>query len=96
MRMNVQLNFRKAYDIELTSPHSQKIFREVEVIIHSVRQDNPVQIASINYELIGDTDENDHRLEFLHAKVRKYDTDLSTLAVANKLDSRIRRNALVF
>jgi hypothetical protein len=66
--MKVQLNFRKAYDIELTSPHSHKIFRDVEVIIHSVRQDNPVKIASINYELIGDTDENDHRLEFFAYK----------------------------
>ena len=93
--MKVQLNFCKAYDIEPTSLLSQKFLRGVEVVIHSFCQDNPVKMASINYELIVDMDENDRCLELLHTNVRKYETDPNTLAVATKLVDRIRRKVWV-
>ena len=93
--MKVQLNFCKAYDIEPTSLLSQKILRGVEVVIHSVRQDNPVKMASKDYELIVDMEENARRLELLHSNVPKYETDPNTLAVATKLVDRIRRKVWV-
>jgi hypothetical protein len=48
---------------------------------------------SIDYDLIVDTDENDHRLELLHANVRKYGTISNTVAKAAKLEGVIRRKA---
>jgi len=42
-------------------------------------------MVSVDYELIVDTDENDHRLELLHTNVRKYDTISNTAAAALEL-----------
>lgn len=67
--------------------------RGVEVKLHGVRQDNPPKMVSIDYELIVDSDENDHRLELLHTNVRKYGTISNTVAEAAKLEGVIRRKA---
>ncbi|MDU6727258.1 MAG: OsmC family peroxiredoxin, partial [Bradyrhizobium sp.] len=56
-----------------------------------VRQDSPPMMASIDYELIIDTDEDDRRLELLHQNVRKYGTISNTVAAATKLQGVIRR-----
>ena len=50
-------------------------------------------MASIDYELIVDTDENDHRLELLHTNVRRFGTISNTVAEAAKLEGIIRRKA---
>jgi len=65
----------------------------VEVKLHGIRQDSPPKMNSIDYELIVDTDENDHRLELLHANVRKYGTISNTVAEAAKLEGVIGRKA---
>ena len=66
------------------------------MVILGVRQDIPVKMVSIDYELIVDMDENDCRLELLHTNVRKYETDPNTLAVATGIEGCIRREAWVF
>ena len=48
-------------------------------------------MVSIDYELIVDTDEDDHRLELLHTNVRKFGTISNTVAAATKLEGRIIR-----
>ena len=58
--------------------------RGVEVHMRGVRQDRPPKI-SVDYELIVDTDEDDHRLELLHQNVMKYGT------TATRLQGVIRR-----
>ncbi len=65
----------------------------VEVILHAVRQDDPPRIASIDYELVVDTEESDQRLELLHKNVRKYGTISNTVALATRLDGVIRRTS---
>jgi hypothetical protein len=65
--------------------------RGVEVKFHGVRQDSPPIMVSIDYELIVDTGANDHRLELLHANVRKFGTISNTVAGATKLEGRILR-----
>ena len=67
-------------EIERVSPMIGFSFRGVEVRLHAVRQDAPPRIVSIDYELIVDSDEPDHRLELLHTNVRKYGTVSNTLA----------------
>jgi len=58
-----------------------------------VRRDAPPLIVSIDYELVVDTDESDHRLDLLHTNVRKYGTISNTVAKAVPLKGVIRRKA---
>lgn len=66
--------------------------RGVEVKLHGTRQDSPPKMAAIEYELIVDTGESDHRLELLHKNVRKYGTVSNTVAAGTALTGRIRRH----
>jgi uncharacterized OsmC-like protein len=77
--------------IERVTPMLDFKLRGVEVLLHGVRQDSPPKIVSVDYELIVDTDEDDHRLDLLHTNVRKYGTISNTVAAATKLEGVIRR-----
>lgn len=77
--------------IELTMPMLEFDLRCVEVKLHGVRQYSPPKMISIDYELIIDTDEDDHRLDLLHTNVRKFGTIFNTVADATKLEGRIAR-----
>ena len=79
--------------IERVTPMLKFEHRGIEVKLHGVRQDSPPKMISIDYELIVDTDEDDHRLELLHINVRKYGTISNTVAAATKLEGRIVRAA---
>lgn len=77
--------------IERVTPMLKFEFRNIEVRLHAVRQDSPPKIASIEYEILVDTDENDHRLDLLHSNVRKYGTISNTVAAATGLSGVLRR-----
>jgi uncharacterized OsmC-like protein len=77
--------------IERVTPLLKFDLRGVEVYLHGVRQDSPPKMISIDYELIIDTDETDHRLELLHTNVRKFGTISNTVAAATTLTGRIVR-----
>ena len=77
--------------IERVTPMLKFDLRGVEVRLHGVRQDAPPKMVSIDYELIIDTDESEHRLDLLHRNVRKYGTISNTIAAATELDGIIRR-----
>jgi len=77
--------------IERAIPMLRFKLRTVEVRLHGVRQDSPPKMLSIDYELIVDTDENDRRLELLHANVRKFGTITNTVAAAVQLTGRVVR-----
>ena len=77
--------------IERIAPMNHFTYRGVQVRLHGVRQDSPPFMASISYELIVDTDEDDRRLELMHTNVRKYGTVSNTVAAATKLEGRIVR-----
>jgi uncharacterized OsmC-like protein len=79
--------------IERVAPMIDFRYRGVEVRLHGVRQDSPPFMASITYELVVDTDENDRRLELMHTNVRKFGTVSNTIAAATKLDGAIMRAA---
>ncbi len=63
----------------------------LEVRLHGVRQDAPPRMTTINYEILVETEEVDHRLELLHTNIRKFGTISNTLAGALKLDGKVRR-----
>jgi uncharacterized OsmC-like protein len=77
--------------IERVTPMLNFKLRGVEVHLHAIRQDSPPKVVSVDYKLIVDTDEDDHRLELLHTNVRKYGTISNTVAAATKLEGVIRR-----
>ncbi len=79
--------------IERVAPMLQFEFAGVEVKLHGVRQDSPPKMVSIDYELIVDTQESDHRLELLHTNVRKYGTISNTVAAATALNGRVIRKS---
>jgi len=65
--------------------------RGLEVKLHAVRQDSPPKVVGIDYEIVVDTDEPDHRVELLHTNIRKYGTISNTLALAVPITGTIRR-----
>ena len=77
--------------IERVTPMLKFDVRGVEVHLRGVRQDSPPKMTSIDYELIVDTDEDDHRLDLLHQNIRKYGTISNTVATATRLQGAIRR-----
>lgn len=77
--------------IERVTPMLKFEFRSIEVRLHAVRQDSPPKIASIDYEILVDTDENDHRLDLLHSNVRKYGTISNTVTAATRLSGTLHR-----
>lgn len=79
--------------IERVTPMLKFELRGVEVKLHGVRQDSPPKMISIDYEIILDTEEDDRRMELLHANVRKFGTISNTVAAATKLEGTIRRKS---
>lgn len=63
----------------------------VEVKIRGVRQDVPPRMESITYEIIVDTDEEDHRIDLLHENVKKYGTVFNTVAPGTELHGTMVR-----
>lgn len=79
--------------IERVTPILHFELRGVEVALRGRRQDTPPKMASIEYTLTVDTDENDRRLELLHQNVMKYGTVYNTLAAGTTITGTIRRTA---
>ncbi len=77
--------------IERVTPILKFNLRGVEVRLHGVRQDVPPRMESIDYEIVVDTDESDHRLELLHNNVKKYGTVYNTVAPGTILTGVMRR-----
>ena len=77
--------------IERVTPMLQFDLRGVEVSMRAERQDSPPLIVSIDYEIVVDSDESDHRLELLHTNVRKFGTISNTVAKATRLGGALRR-----
>ena len=77
--------------IERVTPILKFNLRGVEVHLHGVRQDVPPRMESIDYEILVDTDESDHRLELLHDNVKKYGTVYNTVAPGTILTGVMHR-----
>lgn len=77
--------------IERVMPILKFQLRGVEIRINGVRQDSPPRMERIDYEIIVDTDEADHRLDLLHNNVKKYGTVFNTVAPGTELAGVLRR-----
>jgi uncharacterized OsmC-like protein len=77
--------------IERVAPILKFQLRGVQVHVHGVRQDVPPRMESIDYEIMVDTDESEHRLELLHENVKKYGTVFNTVTPGTTLSGVLRR-----
>lgn len=77
--------------IERVTPILRFEIRGVEVRMHGVRNDVPPRMERIDYEIVVDTDEPDHRLALLHENVKKYGTVFNTVAPGTVLEGVLRR-----
>lgn len=77
--------------IERVTPLLKFELRGVELKLRASRQESPPKIVLVEYEIIVDSDEDDHRLDLLHSNVRKYGTISNTVAEATELTGTLRR-----
>ncbi len=77
--------------IERVTPILKFDLRGVEIRLNGVRQDVPPRMESIDYEIIIDSDESDHRLALLHDNIQKYGTVYNTIAPGTRLAGALRR-----
>jgi uncharacterized OsmC-like protein len=77
--------------IERITPILKFNIKKVEVKIHGIRQDVPPKMESINYTILIDSDESDHRLELLHENIKKFGTVYNTIAPNTLLTGSIIR-----
>ncbi|MFN2329538.1 MAG: OsmC family protein [Chromatocurvus sp.] len=77
--------------IERVTPLLKFELQGVEVHLQGVRQDVPPKMESIDYQILVDTNENDHRLELLHDNVKKYSTVYNTVAPGTQLCGVLKR-----
>ena len=78
--------------IERVTPMLRFRLSGARLALRATRQDSPPKIIAIDYELVVETDESDHRLDLLHTNIRKFGTITNTLAGATRLEGRIRRS----
>lgn len=77
--------------IERVTPILKFDLRGVEIRLNGVRQDVPPRMESIDYEIIIDSDESDHRLALLHDNIQKYGNVYNTIAPGTRLAGVLRR-----
>ena len=78
-------------NLERVAPMLSFGFRGAELRLHGVRQDRPPQITHIDYAMIVDTDESEHRLALMHENIRRYGTIFNTVATAVTLTGTVTR-----
>lgn len=79
--------------IERVTPMLGFSLRGATIHVTGERQDAPPRMTRIDYEILVDTDETDHRLDLLHQNVRKYGTISNTIALAVPLNGTLGRAA---
>lgn len=77
--------------MERVSPMIKFQYRGVTIQLRGVRQNVPPRMLRIDYEIIIDTDEPDHRLELLHNNVCQFGTVFNTVAPGTDLTGTLRR-----
>jgi len=79
-------------NIERIAPMIHFAYSGVTVKVHGVRQDSPPKMLRIDYEILVDSDENDHKLELMHENIHKYGTVYNTVAPGTELRGILRRS----
>ncbi|HEB57431.1 MAG TPA: OsmC family peroxiredoxin [Gammaproteobacteria bacterium] len=78
-------------NMERISPMIHFKYHSVNIRVHGARQDSPPKMASINYTIIVDCDENEQKLKLMHDNIRKFGTVYNTVAAGTKLEGVLRK-----
>jgi len=63
----------------------------IEITLTATRQDAPPQVATIDYQILVDSPEDDDRLALLHENLVKFGTVTNTIAAGTTLRGTLRR-----
>jgi len=80
-------------NMERISPMIHFEYCSVNIKMHGTRQDSPPKMASINYEIIVDSDEDEQKLKLMHDNICKFGTVYNTVASGTELTGVLRRQA---
>lgn len=78
-------------NIERVAPIIHFDYRGVTVDVHGERQDAPPKMASIDYKILVNTDEDDRKLELLHHNIQKFGTIYNTVSAGTRLTGSLQR-----
>jgi len=78
-------------NMERISPIIHFEYRNVTISLFGDRQDSPPKMASIEYEILVDSDESEHKLDLMHDNIRKFGTVYNTLAPGTELTGVLKK-----
>ncbi len=81
-------------NMERIAPLIHFDYRGVRIVVHGVRQDKPPKMASLDYVIQVDTDEEERKLALMHENIRKYGTIYNTVAAGTPIRGELQRQTL--
>ncbi len=78
-------------NMERIAPVIHFDYHGVRISVWGERQDAPPKMARIDYEIVVECEEDEHKLVLMHENIRKFGTIYNTLADACELTGTLRR-----
>ncbi|MGV6851475.1 MAG: OsmC family protein [bacterium] len=76
-------------NIERVAPMIHFEYRAVNIRVHGTRQDSPPKMLQIDYEIVMQSNESEHKLNLLHENIRKYGTVYNTIKTGTELNGTL-------
>ena len=76
-------------NIERIAPIIYFEYKTVNIKVHGERQDKPPKMSRIDYEIIVDSDESEHKMNLMHENIRKYGTVYNTVLPGTLLSGKL-------
>jgi len=77
-------------NMERIAPIIHFEYQAVSIKVHGERQDLPPKMSSIEYEIIVESDESDHKMNLMHENIRKFGTVYNTVLPCTQLSGSLK------
>ncbi len=77
-------------NMERIAPVIHFEYQAVSIRVHGERQDSPPKMSSIEYEIIVESDESDHKMNLMHENIRKFGTVYNTVLPGTQLSGLLK------
>ncbi|VAW61160.1 hypothetical protein MNBD_GAMMA10-41 [hydrothermal vent metagenome] len=77
-------------NMERIAPIIHFEYQAVSIRVHGERQDSPPKMSSIEYEIIIESDESDHKMNLMHENIRKFGTVYNTVLPGTQLSGSLK------
>jgi len=77
-------------NMERIAPIIHFEYQAVSIRVHGERQDSPPKMSSIEYEIIVESDESDHKMNLMHENIRKFGTIYNTVLPGTQLSGSLK------